>query len=420
MRKTNIWSVMIMILFLVVGCSTSSTLYQPDPSMKKPSLGSGKPLLKDFRHPEKEFDLIADRLSKMTLDEKIGQLIITGIYGTTITERTRQLILEEKIGGILLFGRNITDSTQLLKLINSIKNANTSNKIPLFVSVDEEGGRVSRMPIELNDMPSLKKIGLLNNPQVAYKIGTILAKELNLFGFNMNFAPVLDINSNPSNPVIGDRSFGSSFELVSELGVQMMKGIQSLGVIPVVKHFPGHGDTVTDSHVGLPIINHSLERLNSFEWAPFKSAIDAQADAMMIAHMLLTKIDPVYPASLSHTIISDLLRNQLGFNGVVITDDLTMEAITATFKLGDAAIKSLNAGVDILLVCHGEDSTISVVNAIRQAIANGTLSMTRIDESVTRILTLKQKYLLNNNTIESINVQEVNAEIDRLSTDFRK
>jgi len=420
MRKRIIWAIIFMIFFSVVGCSAGTPIHQPDPTAQKPTLGSGKPLLKDTRHPAKGFDLIADRLSRMTLDEKIGQLVITGIYGTTMTERTRQLIIEKKVGGVILFARNITDSAQLLGLINSIKNINSSNKIPIFISVDEEGGRVSRMPNELLDMPTLKKVGQLNNPQVAFKIGTILAKELNLFGFNMNFAPVLDINSNPNNPVIGDRSFGTSAEVVSELGTQMMKGIQSLGVIPVVKHFPGHGDTATDSHLGLPVVTHTLDRLSSFEWVPFKSSIDTKADAIMIAHILLTKIDPVYPASLSHIIVSDLLRDRLGFKGVVITDDLTMGAITTTFKLTDAAIRSLNAGVDILLVCHGEDNTTSVIDAIHLAIARGELSMSRINESVTRILTLKQRYLLNNKTVESVNVAEVNEEIESLNVDFKK
>jgi len=191
-------------------------------------------------------------------------------------------------------------------------------------------------------------------------------------------------------------------------------------VIPVVKHFPGHGDTATDSHLGLPVVNHALDRLSSFEWVPFKSSIDAKADAIMIAHILLTKIDPVFPASLSHIIVSDLLRDRLGFKGVAITDDLTMEAITATFKLTDAAIRSLNAGVDILLVCHGEDSSTSVIDAIRLAVARGELSMSRIDESVTRILALKQKYILNNKTVESVNVAEVNKEIESLNVDFKK
>lgn len=420
MRKRIILAVTIMIFLSVLGCSAGTPIHQPDLTVQKPTLGSGKPLLKDTRHPAKEFDLIADRLSKMTLDEKIGQLVITGIYGTTMTERTRQLIIEEKVGGVILFARNITDATQLVGLINSIKMVSTSSRIPLFISVDEEGGRVSRMPNELLDLPTLKKVGQLNNSQVAFKIGTILAKELNLFGFNMNFAPVLDINSNPNNPVIGDRSFGTSAEVVSELGTQMMKGIQSLGVIPVVKHFPGHGDTATDSHLGLPVVTHPLDRLSSFEWIPFKSSIDAQADAIMIAHILLTKIDPNYPASLSHIIVTDLLRDRLGFKGVVITDDLTMGAISATFKLTDAAIRSLNAGVDILLVCHGEDNTTSVIAAIRLAVSRGEISLSRIDESVTRILTLKQKYLLNNKTVESVNVAEVNKEIESLNVAFKK
>ncbi|WML37863.1 glycoside hydrolase family 3 N-terminal domain-containing protein [Clostridium sp. OS1-26] len=224
----------------------------------------------------------------------------------------------------------------------------------------------------------------------------------------------IDIDPNPNNPVIGDRSFGSNAQIVSKLGVQTMKGIQAGGVIPVVKHFPGHGDTSVDSHVGLPAVSNDLNRLKSFELIPFEAAINNGADSVMVAHILLYKIDPAYPASLSKTIITDILRGQLGFMGVVITDDMTMGAIVKYYDISNAAVRSVNAGSDIVLVAHGYDYEEKVINALINAARNGTISMERINESVYRILKLKQKYNLNDATINSIDVNKINNDIQAI------
>jgi beta-N-acetylhexosaminidase len=287
---------------------------------------------------QKEVDPIKEQLDSLTLQEKIGQMVIVGIEGEQISDSERQLIEENHVGGIILFKRNIQNANQMLSLINELKKTNSSNKIPLFLSIDEEGGKVTRMPDEINKLPVSAKVGESSSPNLAFQIGEVLGQELNSFGLNMNFAPVLDINSNPNNPVIGERAFGTAPELVSKLGTQTMKGIQSQNVISVVKHFPGHGDTSVDSHVGLPSVDHDLDRLKSFELKPFASAIQNGADAVMIAHISLPKIDANHPASLSQTVITDILRNELQFDGVVLTDDMTMGAIVNNYDLGEAAV----------------------------------------------------------------------------------
>jgi beta-N-acetylhexosaminidase len=211
--------------------------------------------------------------------------------------------------------------------------------------------------------------------------------------------------------VIGDRSFGSKADVVSKLGIQTMKGIQSQNIISVVKHFPGHGDTSVDSHIGLPTVNNDLDRLNSFELIPFAEVIKSGADAIMIAHIQLPKIDPNHPASFSQIIISDVLRKNMKFDGVVITDDMTMGAIVNNYDIGEAAVKSIQAGSDIILVCHDFAKQEAVIKAIQMAAENGVIAPERIDQSVYRILKLKQKYGLTDaivpgadpHMIESIN-----------------
>lgn len=386
---------------------TVQSLMSSNPQISNPNLLSvGQKLCV----PE-EIDPIKRQINEMTLDEKIGQMVIVGFDGYAIDDNTRILIKNYHVGGFILYSYNVESSSQLLTLINSLKSMNSSNRIPLFTSVDEEGGRVSRMPAEFNKLPTNEAIGRINNADFSYKIGGVISEEIKSFGYNMDFAPVLDINSNPNNPVIGDRSFGTNAEVVSKLGVATMKGIQSGGIIPVVKHFPGHGDTSVDSHVGLPYVDHDLSRLKSFEFVPFDMAIKNGADAVMVAHILLTKIDPANPASMSKAIITDILRNQLKFNGVVITDDMTMGAIIKNYEISSAAVKSVNAGSDIILISRGYDDEVKVIDALKKAVENNTIPESRIDESVYRILKLKDKYNLKDTAISSIDVKKINSDI---------
>ena len=361
---------------------------------------------------ESDNDDILNQMAEMTLEEKIGQLLIVGLEGYSMDDNTLEMIEKHHVGGFILYKKNIKDVEQLVALTNSLKTANCKNKIPLFISVDEEGGGVTRMPDGIKKLPSSGIIGRMENEELSYEVGKILGYELNIFGFNMNFAPVLDINSNPKNPVIGERAFGADKEVVSKLGVQTMKGIQSQGVISVVKHFPGHGDTSVDSHIGLPRVDHGLERLREFELVPFARAIENGADAVMVAHILFPQIDPDNPSTLSKTIITDILKGEMGFEGVVITDDMTMGAIVENYSIGDAVVKSILAGSDLILVCHGYENELQAIDAIRGAVEKGIISEDRIDESVYKVLKLKKKYNLNDKLVEKPDIQKLNKMIE--------
>ncbi|MNB69781.1 putative lipoprotein YbbD precursor [compost metagenome] len=344
--------------------------------------------------PDGSNDAITRQIAGMTLEQKIGQMLLAGIDGREQGSEARRMIAEDQIGGIILYKDNISSLKSMVSLINDLKESNSSNDIPLFMSVDQEGGKVSRMPEEYAVMPGNSRVGAADSPESARMMGSLLARQVQSAGFNMNFAPVLDINSNPDNPVIGDRSFGNTSELVTRLGIAEMQGIAGEGVIPVIKHFPGHGDTSVDSHLELPVVNKSAAQLARLEWLPFQSAVKDGADAVMIAHILYPQLDPDKPASLSADIISGLLREQMGFGGVVITDDMTMGAITDHYTLPAAAVDTVLAGSDILLIAHGYSNEQKVRAALLDSVHNGVISEARIDQSVQRILELKEKYQL--------------------------
>lgn len=350
-------------------------------------------------------------LSDLSLEEKVGQMIFAGIKGTVITNETKKIISTHQVGGIILFKDNLKNADQSVSLLNSIKEENIKNKVPLFLGVDEEGGRVARLP-DLTKLPTSEYLGKQNDAALSYNIGKLLGKELSAFGFNLDFAPVLDINSNPDNPIIGDRSFGTDAEIVSKLGLQLMKGIQSEQVISVVKHFPGHGDTAVDSHKELPIIQKSLADLHALELIPFTRAIEQGVEVIMMGHILLPKIDSTYPASISKVIITDVLREQLDYEGVIITDDMTMKAILNNFEISEAAVSAVKAGNDIVLVAHDYANVKKVKEAILQAIEAGEITEQRIDESVKRVLAIKKKYNLSNKQLDGVNIQELNQSIN--------
>ncbi len=353
-------------------------------------------------------------IAGMSIEEKVGQLVVVGLEGYELDERATRLIETYQVGGFILFKRNIRSVDQAINLVNALKARNAVNKIPLFLGVDEEGGRVSRAPADFARLPTSRSIGERNDPDLALQVGKVLAQIVKAIGLNLNFAPVLDVNSNPDNPVIGDRAFGSEPQVVSSLGIQTMKGLQAEGVISVVKHFPGHGDTAVDSHVGLPRVDNDLERLKALELPPFEQAIKKGADAVMIAHILLPQIDPDNPATFSPAIITDLLRSELGFTGVVITDDLTMGAIVNNFEIGEAAVRSIKAGSDIVLVCHDYLLEEAVIKAITAAAKSGEISEDRLNQSVYRILKLKEKYRIADEPVRAGDVEKINAEIIRL------
>ena len=326
----------------------------------------------------------------MTLKEKIGQLFVLGYQGFRPSKGILDLIQTAHIGGIILFKRNLKDPAQSARLTNQLQSS--CRRMPLFVSIDEEGGRISRLPNEFTRFPSAAAIGSHHNAEWTYRSAEITAKELRAVGINMDFAPVLDVLTEPDNPVIKDRAFGSSATVVSAMGLAVMAGLQDNHVIACGKHFPGHGDTSSDSHLELPRVAQPLGRIQSVELRPFAHLIANGLATIMTAHVLYPALDRKSPATLSKRIIEDLLRKGLGFKGVVITDDLEMKAIT--LDPGEAAVQSLLAGVDLLLICHDEQKQRLALGAVYRAVKEKRLTEARIDQSLLRILTLKERYLL--------------------------
>lgn len=357
-------------------------------------------------------------LKNMSLEEKIGQMIFAGADGTNYDQAADNLIHQYHVGGIIFNKKNFFSVDQTIQFINKIKLENADNPFPIFLGVDQEGGRVAKLPGNLTPIPTNLKIGSVGGSDFSYAIGELLGQEVRSFGFNMNFAPVLDVNSNPNNPVIGNRSFGNNADIVGRLGIQTMKGIQSENVIAVVKHFPGHGDTATDSHLELPRVNKSLDELESLELLPFQQAIQEGVDVVMIAHILLPQLDSVNPSSMSEVIITDLLRNQLNYDGVVITDDMTMQAITDHYDIGAASVQSVIAGSDIIMVAHDYNKVVKVFDTLHAAVVNGEISEERIDESVIRIIQLKEKYQLNDKQVDSVNINVLNQQIQKVLNEY--
>lgn len=347
--------------------------------------------IKNEKNIEPSIDYkIVEKIDKMTLDEKIGQMILSGFNGTCFNEELNTLLNDLKVGGVILFSRNIEDSKQLKKLTSDI--IDTNQDIPFFISIDEEGGRVSRLSKDIKKFESSKSIGDRGDEKYAYENGREIGRILKNHNINMNFAPVLDIYSNPKNTVIGDRAFGDNEKVVSSMGIATMKGLRDENIIPVVKHFPGHGDTEIDSHLGVPIVEKNLKQLNELELIPFNKAIENGVGAVMVSHILIKEIDDKYPATLSYTMINDILRNDMKFENIVITDDMLMKAITDYISIEEASVKSIKAGADIILIGSDINKTKSVIERIKLAVTNNEISEERIDKSVYRIL--KQKEIL--------------------------
>ena len=356
-----------------------------------------------------EIDPITEKINAMNIDEKIGQLFISGIEGSELTEETAEMIQTNALGGIILFQPNLEEPDASLALVNDIKELETAEDIPFFISVDEEGGIVERLP-GLAPMMSAAEVGE-QDADFARAHGQLLAELLKAYGMQLNYAPVLDINSNPDNPVIGERAFGADAEQVADIGIQVMKGMQEEGVITAVKHFPGHGDTKEDSHEALPVVHKTREELDENELIPFQSAVNAGADMVLMSHIKLPELGIDQPASFSEAAVA-ILREDWDYDGVVVTDDLTMGAVTDNYQMEEVTVEAVNAGVDMLMIAHEEKLLQEGISGVKQAVENGNISEDRIDESVRRILELKEKYNVNAEPVDSISVEELNDKIE--------
>ena len=425
MTKRNLLAGLLLIVFvLTAGCAARPA--QPTDTPAAETTPAAAPSPTPTPEPTPTPDPIAEAVAAMSTEQKVSQLLVAGIEGTQLGQDAVQAVQDYQVGGVILFGRNVESAWQLAELTNGLKDLN-GDYTPLFLCVDQEGGRVDRMPPEVERTPSAWSVGqTLDTEGVGAAYGALLAEECAAFGFNMDFAPSLDIWSNPDNTVIGDRAFGNDWEWTAFFGMSAVESMEEQGgVIPVVKHFPGHGDTSVDSHVALPVVDKSLEELWQSELVPFNMTLNQEdyfgaqagpsAPAVMVAHILLSQVDPDYPASLSHRVVTGLLREEMGFDGVVCTDDLTMGAVSNTYGMGEAAVLAVEAGCDLLLVCHGADNLTAARDALLEAVDSGRLSPERLDESVKRILSLKAEYGLTNDPVDTPDVDALNARIGALT-----
>ncbi|MGH2517697.1 MAG: glycoside hydrolase family 3 protein, partial [Ktedonobacterales bacterium] len=332
----------------------------------------------------------------MTLEQQIGQLFMVGFSGTEPTPDVIELIQRQHVGGIILFSRNCRDARQVSHLTANLQAAARAagHRYPLLISLDQENGIVRRLGDAITGFPGNMALGAAGSDDLAFAVAEATGQELRALGINMNLAPDADVNNNPANPVIGVRSFGEDPRLVARLTAAAVRGFSAAGIISTLKHFPGHGDTAVDSHLGLPTIAHPLERLKRVELPPFQAGIAAGADTVMLAHLRLPGIAPDedVPASLSPTVIH-LLRDTLGFEGVIVTDCLEMDAVSKTVGEPRGALLGLRAGADIILISHRIEPQRAAIELARAAVASGELAEDTVRRAASRVLRLKARML---------------------------
>lgn len=292
---------------------------------------------------------------------------------------------------MILFRRNVPDLKRTHALCRALLDA-APPELPPFIAVDQEGGRVARLPLPFPKLPPMRLLGLVDDVELARRTGRMLGERLLVLGFNLDFAPVLDVDSNPQNPIIGDRSFGREPERAARLAVAFGEGLESAGVLSCGKHFPGHGDTSVDSHVGLPIVEHDRPRLDDVELVPFRAAAKAGLGTMMTAHIVVTKLDPSVPATLSSAVCTELLRRDVGFRGVLFSDDLEMAAVALSYPVEVSAVASIRAGCDALLICSNEDWQDRALDALVKEAERDPAFRERCVEAASRALVARRRF----------------------------
>ena len=407
----------------------------PDPEIEQILAGMtleekvGQMFMPSFRVWQEEADTEGKNLTVQNADDE-GQKVNV----TELNDQIRECIAKYHFGGVLLFAENFRDAEQTLRLTADLQQTNQeAGGLPLLVAADQEGGYITRLTFGTRG-PGNMALAATGNPEYARTMASIYGKEMSLVGVNTDFAPVMDINNNPNNPVIGVRSFGDSPEAVAEYGISYMEGLHDQGTIVTLKHFPGHGNTDTDSHTGFPCIESSYEELKGFELVPFQAALDAGADMVMTAHIQYPKIetgtytsistgDQVYlPATMSHRILTDILRGEMGFEGVVVTDALDMAAIAENFSMEDTVCLTINAGANLLIPPTTLDAEKfrqmeEMTDLAVRLAKDGKIDGERIDDSVRRILTLKKKYGILGQTDFSVTEEEADAAVKGVGSD---
>lgn len=377
----RLFSVLLSIMLFCTGCGVSKENSKSDTvENKEPTVD----------------EKVEKIVNNMTLEEKVGQIFMVapeavdkdGGSTTVFTENIEKEIEKYNLGGYILFASNIENPTQTQELINGLKK---SSKIQPFVGVDEEGGRVARIgknsAMGVEKIEPMAQVGKSQNYERANEIGTTIGKYIKNLGFNLDFAPDTDVLTDSNNTEIGDRSFGNDPEVVGKMATEVVKGLQSENISTVLKHFPGHGGSIGNSHQGFSLSNRTEEELKKCEIVPFKTAIENGADCVMVAHMSLPNVtgDNI-PATLSKKVVTNMLKTELNFKGVVFSDSMSMGAITENYGTGDACVKAVEAGIDMVLMPENLDEA---YNAVLEAVKNGKISQERLDDAVSRIIKAK-------------------------------
>jgi beta-N-acetylhexosaminidase len=331
-------------------------------------------------------------MSPVALRREIGRLLVAGFDGHQIPVELKALAREFGLGGIILFARNVSDPEQVAELCYDA--ARLTPETPPWVSVDQEGGRVARLKAPFTEWPPMATLGRSGDVQLAERFARALAAELRAVGITLDYAPVLDVHTNPKNPVIGDRALAEKAADAAALGAAIIRALQGEHIAACGKHFPGHGDTSTDSHFELPLVEHPPERLREVEFLPFRAAIEAGVATIMTAHVLVPALDEQRPATLSRRVVTGVLRHELHFDGVVLTDDLEMKALANDYPVPESAVLAIEAGCDGLLICSGNHHTqFAALEALVHAVEEERLPLARIEDAVRRQQRAKERFL---------------------------
>jgi beta-N-acetylhexosaminidase len=327
---------------------------------------------------------------------RTGQRFLVGFDGFDASQDIKRLIRDYRVGHVILFSRNVEEPEQVADLVKELQECarDAGHDLPLLISIDQEGGRVARLQRPWTLWPPLRALGRIGDDDLSRRMGSAMAAELSACGIHWNNAPVMDVDTNPANPVIGDRSFGDDPELVSRLGVAMIRGLQDGNVAACAKHFPGHGDTASDSHLDLPVVHHPRSRLEEVELAPFRAALQAGVATVMTAHILVPELDEERPATLSPRVIVELLRHQMNYEVAVMSDDLEMNAVAKHWRPSEAAVLAAKAGCDILSICEDHDAQVAGIEAVVRAVEAEEIRWSDMDAAEERIRRLKRRFLL--------------------------
>jgi beta-N-acetylhexosaminidase len=359
-----------------------SQIQQPSPKPSPMPAPSAKPA------PTEE-ERFKEILGGMTVEEKLGQLLIIGYSDA---EHAETMIKEHNIGGFVLFSRSFDTFDQLYELTSKLRENNEEDPLPLWIALDEEGGTVTRLPSGRTPIPDARKVGGLDDPDLTETVGWVIGREMAAAGANLDFAPVVDIVDNPENAFMLKRSFGSTPEEVSRHAAAFLKGLHSTGVQGCAKHFPGHGGTAVDSHKDMPVLNASLEEWLAKDALPFQAVIDAGVEMVMAGHLAFPEIDPSeLPASMSSVFLTDLLRDRMGFEGLIITDDIEMQGYPQGDDRKEAVITSFLAGIDLFAIGPSPQIQLEVLEALREGVESGRITEQRVDESLMRVIKAKMK-----------------------------